>query len=73
MCPPIFNFVPNANLLDAATVLPGVAFVPEAVLPEVFPQHLLHEQYAVILYVVPPVAEVVEVLGNVEALDVCFF
>ena len=48
-CPPMFNFVPNANFEDAATVLPGVAFVPEAVLPVDFPQHLLHGQYAVIL------------------------
>ena len=49
MCPPMFSFVPNANWDDAATVLPAVAFVPDAVLPVVFPQHFAHEQYAVIL------------------------
>ena len=67
-CPPIFNFVPNANLLDAATVLPAVAVVPDAVLPFVLPQHLLQGQYAVILYTVPPVVEVLDTLGNVGAI-----
>ena len=47
--PFIINFVPNANWLDAATVRPAVAFVPEAVIPVFFPQHLAQEQYAVIL------------------------
>ena len=67
ICPPIFNFVPNAKFAGAATVLPAVAVVPDAVLPVDFPQHLEHEQYAVILYVVPPVVDVV--LGS-DYLDV---
>ena len=37
-------FVPNANELGAATVLFAVAIVPDAVIPFVFPQHLIHEQ-----------------------------
>ena len=75
MLPPIFNFVPNANFAGAATVLPAVACVPDAVLPVALPQHLLHEQYAVILYVSPSTTAVVvptsvEVLGKLEALEV---
>ena len=44
----MFNFVPKANFEEAATVLPAVAFVPDAVIPDVLPQHLLQGQYAVI-------------------------
>ena len=69
----MFNFVPKANFEEAATVLPAVAFVPDAVLPFVLPQHLLQGQYAVILYTVPPVVEGLDVLGSVELLKVTFF
>ena len=58
----MFSFVPNAKLDGAATVLPAVAYVPDAVLPFVFPQHFAHEQYAVILYIVP-FPDVVDVLA----------
>ena len=67
MCPPIFSFVPNANLAGAATVLPGVAIVPEAVLPVAEPQHLAHEQYAVTSYISPPTGAAVLI---VDALAV---
>ena len=71
MCPPIFNFVPKANFPEAATVLPAVALVPDAVLPVDLPQHFEHEQYAVILYTVPDPVE--DVLGSVDPLEVVFF
>ena len=74
MCPPIFSFVPNANFAGAATVTPAVAFAPDAVLPVDFPQHFAHEQYAVILYVSPPITAVDVVATGVldvsAALDV---
>ena len=73
----MFNFVPNANFPDAATVLPAVALVPIAVLPVAFPQHFAHEQYAVILYTCVPDVVVVAVataaLVVVPDLDVTLF
>ena len=68
--PFIINFVPNANCEDAATVRPAVAFVPDAVYPVAFPQHLAHEQYAVTLniFVVPEEVSLV----IVPPLDVTF-
>ena len=71
MYPPISNFVPNANCDDVAIVLPAVAFVPDAVIPLVFPQHLAHEQYAVTLniFVSPTFVPVVAFLSTLP-LDV---
>ena len=43
--PLIFNLVPNAKLEGAATVLPAVALVPDAVYPfACAPQHFVHAQ-----------------------------
>ena len=69
--PPISNCVPNENWLDVATVLPAVAFVPDAVIPFVLPQHFAQEQYAVTLNILvsPTLFPVVCVLSY-PALDV---
>ena len=71
MYPPISNCVPNENWLDVATVLPAVAFVPDAVIPFVLPQHFAQEQYAVTLNILvsPTLFPVVCVLSY-PALDV---
>jgi len=68
--PFITTLVPNANVLGAAIVRFAVAFVPDAVIPFVFPQHLTHAQYAVTLYLPD---EAVVVPENLELdLDVTF-
>ena len=71
MYPPISNCVPNENWLDVATVLPAVAFVPDAVIPFVLPQHFAQEQYAVTLNILvsPTLFPVVCVLSY-PSLDV---
>ena len=67
--PFISSFVPNEYWLEAATVRPAVALVPDAVIPVCFPQHLEHGQYAVILNIfVSPVATIVD-----PDLDVVMF
>jgi len=69
--PFITTCVPNANVFGAAIVLLAVAWVPDAVIPSVFPQQITQGQYAVTLYT-PDCPDVPDVLDT-EPLDVTVF